>query len=358
METSKKRLLSLDVLRGITVAGMILVNNPGGPAFAPLKHASWNGLTPCDLVFPFFLFIMGVSAYISLNKFHFQPSAGVVRKIVKRTLLIILVGWAIHWTAYACGGDFFPFDHLRLPGVLPRIGLCYGIVSLLALFVPHKRLPLLAVLLLVAYAFLLCLGNGYACDDTNLLVSIDKAVFGEAHLYRWSPVEPEGLGSTIPSIAHTLIGFLCGKSLMGIRETDRKIIRLFVTGFLLMASGFLLSYGLPINKSIWSPSFVLTTCGLASLLLATLMYFIDMQGKQQWCKFFVVFGMNPLFLYVASEIGAILFGTFGVKGAVCSVINAIVPSVCLASLTYALCYLLLLGAMGGVLYRKKIFIKL
>ena len=129
-----KRLLSLDILRGMTVFGMILVNNAGGElSYDSLRHSEWNGLTPCDLVFPFFLFIMGISTYIALRKFNFQPSRAVIRKIIKRALLILLIGWAIFWFDFACEGDFFPFSHLRLPGVLPRIALCYAVVSLLVL---------------------------------------------------------------------------------------------------------------------------------------------------------------------------------------------------------------------------------
>ena len=140
----KKRLLSLDALRGITVAGMILVNNAGGKvSYAPLQHSAWNGLTPCDLVFPFFLFIMGISTYISLNKFNFNVSLQVVTKILKRTFLILCIGWAIGWFDHVCEGDFLPFVHLRIPGVLQRIALCYCVISFTALFMNHKFIPTL-----------------------------------------------------------------------------------------------------------------------------------------------------------------------------------------------------------------------
>lgn len=175
-----KRLLSLDILRGITVCGMILVNNAGGPvSYAPLRHSVWNGLTPCDLVFPFFLFMVGISTYISLRKFNFEPTSEVVKKIVRRTFLIILIGLAIDWFGYACNGDFFPIDTLRIPGVLQRIGLCYGIVSLMVIYINHKYLPWICGGLLLAYSILLLTGNGYACDDTNLLAVIDRNVFGD-----------------------------------------------------------------------------------------------------------------------------------------------------------------------------------
>lgn len=355
----KQRLLSLDVLRGITVAGMILVNNAGGRmSYAPLRHAAWNGLTPCDLVFPFFLFMVGISTYISLNKFQFQPSPQVMRKIGKRTLLILCIGWAIGWLDHICAGDFLPFAHLRILGVLQRIALCYGVVSLIVLYVNHKWMPALAVVLLTAYTYILCTSNGYACDETNILAVADRAIFGEAHLYAKSPIDPEGFVSTLSAIAHTLIGFCCGYILVKMQPIEKKVLWLFLTGGVLAVTGLLLADALPLNKRIWSPTFVLVTCGLASLLLAALMYIIDMQGKQRWCRFFVVFGVNPLFLYVLSEVVAIVMGNFGWKASAYEGLLSLVPDECLASLVYALCFMLAMGGVGWPLYRKKIYIKL
>lgn len=359
MEQIKKRLLSLDVLRGITVAGMILVNNAGGRlSYAPLRHTAWNGLTPCDLVFPFFLFIMGVSTYISLNKFGFRPSSQVVRKIWKRTLLILCIGWAIGWLDHACEGDFFPFAHLRILGVLQRIALCYCVVSFVALYVSHKCMPALAAVLLAAYTYIIYAGNGYACDETNILAVIDRAIFGEAHLYAKSPIDPEGFVSTLSAIAHTLIGFGCGHIIVKMQPTKKKVLWLFLLGVLLTNVGLLLVDVLPLNKRIWSPTFVLVTCGLASVLLAVLMFLIDIKDKQRWCRFFVIFGVNPLFLYVLSEVLGIVMGNFGLKSAAYAGILAVIPDEYLASLVYALCFMLALGGVGWPLYRKRIYIKL
>ena len=202
----KKRLLSLDVLRGITVVGMILVNNSGGKlSYDSLQHSAWNGLTLCDLVFPFFLFIMGVSTYIALGKFHFQASGSVVRKILKRTLVILCIGWAIHWFHFICDGDFFPFAHLRLTGVLPRIALCYCVVSFVALYVNHKYIGWIIGCLIAGYAVLLCIGNGYAPDDTNLLAIIDRNVLGADHLYHKSTIDPEGCGLVLSNLAFAIL---------------------------------------------------------------------------------------------------------------------------------------------------------
>lgn len=355
----KERLLSLDVLRGMTVVGMILVNNAGGRlSYESLRHSAWNGLTPCDLVFPFFLFIMGISTYIALNKFHFQASPAAVRKIVRRTLLILCIGWAIHWFECICKGDFFPFAHLRLTGVLPRIALCYGAVSCLALFVRHKYLAWMAGLLLGGYAVLLCIGNGYAPDETNLLSVVDRALLGAGHLYAKSPIDPEGLLGTVPALAHTLIGFCCGRLLMQDDALERKTLRLFVVGFVLMSAGFLLTEAFPLNKRIWSPTFVGVTCGLAAMLQATLLYFIDLKGQKRWCRFFEVFGVNPLFLYVLSEVAAIVVGATGSKPVIYAGIQAVIANPYLASAAYAVMFTLLMGAFGEILYRKKIYIKL
>lgn len=354
-----KRLLSLDVLRGITVVGMILVNNGGGKlSYDSLRHSAWNGLTLCDLVFPFFLFIMGISTYIALSKFQFQPSAPVIRKILKRTLIILCIGWAIHWFDFICEGEFFPFAHLRLMGVLPRIALCYCAASFIALYVRHNYINYMIGGLLVGYAILLLAGNGYVEGENNILALIDQKLLGAEHLYHKSPVDPEGLISTFSAIAHTLIGFCCGKLILQKAPLEQRTLRLFVAGFLLMACGFVLTEALPLNKRIWSPTFVLVTCGLAAMLQATLIYFIDLKEKKHWCRFFEIFGVNPLFLYVLSEVVAIVIGATGCKPVLYEGIHAWVTNEYLASLLYALLFTGVMGACGYPLYKRKIYIKI
>lgn len=355
----KVRLLSLDVLRGITVMGMILVNNAGGEfSYASLQHKEWNGMTPCDMVFPFFLFIMGISTYISLRKFKFRPSAPVVTKILRRTVLIFLIGVVIHWFDYVCGGDFWPFAHLRITGVLQRIALCYCAASFLSLYVSHRSLGWIAALLLAGYSVLLYAGNGYVPDETNVLAVVDRTLLGVEHLYTKTQVDPEGLLGTLPSVAHTLIGFLCGKMIMESPTLEKKIIGLSVTGFILLAVGFLLTEALPLNKRIWSPSYVLVTCGSAALLQGVLMYFIDLNGKKRWCRLFEVFGVNPLFLYVWSEVVAIILNACGWKPYLYGGIHALISNPYLASAVYSVLFVLVMGAFGYVLYKKKIYIKL
>ncbi len=353
-----KRLLSLDILRGITVAGMILVNNGYGESFEMLGHSKWNGMTPCDLVFPFFLFIMGVSTYLSLSKYQFQMSGAVLRKIVKRTVLLFLIGLLINWFDHAIEGDLLCFGHLRIWAVLQRIALCYGIVSVMALLMSHRYIVHTIIGLLVVYALILIYGHGYAEDSTNLLAQVDMRLFGYDHLYHKGAVDPEGLLGTISSVAHTLIGFYCGMRMKKAGSLNEKVIVFFVIGTILVIGGYLLSYGLPLNKRIWSPSYVMVTCGLAALFQGLLMYVIDIRGHRDWCTFFQIFGVNPLFLYASSEFLAIIFGHIGLSAAVFNGIHAVVAAPKWASLCYALYFVLLNFLLGYLLYRKKIYIKL
>ena len=356
--SSSQRLLSLDILRGITVAGMILVNNGWGESYEMLQHAKWNGLTPCDLVFPFFLFIMGISCYLSLVKSEFKPTPKVLRRIIKRTVLLFAIGLFIHWFDNALSGDY-GLAHLRIWAVLQRIALCYCAVSLFALFCNHRYTLPVAALLLVIYSAILIFGNGYAEDaDINVLAQTDLRLFGYEHLYHKSPVDPEGLLGTISSIAHVMLGFYCGQLIRKKESVEQKVIALFVVGTVLVVAGWLLSYGLPLNKHVWSPSYVMVTCGLASLLQALLMYVIDIQQKKGWTTFFHVFGVNALALYVSSELLAILLGNYGISETVYGWIHAVVPPLKPASLVYAVYFVLLNFVIGYVLYRKKIYIKL
>lgn len=359
MASNSKRLLSLDILRGITVAGMILVNNGGGKyVYATLQHSKWNGLTPCDLVFPFFLFIVGISTYLSLSKTGFQPSKPTLVKILRRIVLLFLIGLFINWFDLACGGDIMPFDRIRIWGVLQRIAICYGAVSFFALTVNHRYTLAVIASLLILYAVLLIVGNGYAYDETNFLAVADRYLFGYAHLYHKSPVDPEGLLSTIPAIAHTLIGFYCCQMMMQAKDVKDKTLLFLFVGSILVIIGYLASFGLPPNKRIWSPSYALLTCGMASLLQGVMMFLIDIKHRKSWTTPFLIFGVNPLFLFVLSELVAIIFSHTGIKAALYQIINGIIPNAYTASVVYALLFVLLCGIVGLFLDKKNIYIKL
>ena len=386
MKTDNQRLLALDVLRGITIAGMILVNNPGSreSVYAPLNHVPWHGLTPTDLVFPFFMFIMGISTCISLKKYRFECSRSAIWKIVKRTCVIFAIGLGIAWFSLFCrtwnslasenlpywshlGQSMQTFDHIRILGVLQRLALSYGFAAIIALLLKHKYIPYLIGILLAGYWLILIFGNGYEYSEANILSFVDRTVLGLKHMLKDNGIDPEGILSTIPSIAHVLIGFSCGKWLMSKTDIREKMLRLFLLGAILTFSGLLLNYGCPINKKIWSPTFVLVTCGLASSFLALLIWIIDVKGYKKWSRFFEAFGINPLFMYVLGAVFSILLGNirFMYKEAAISlqefaykIIMQPVFGDYFGSLVFALLFVSLVWSCGYVLYKKKIYIKI
>lgn len=382
------RLLALDILRGITIAGMILVNNPGSwkHVYAPLLHAEWHGLTPTDLVFPFFMFIMGVSTYISLRKFNFEWSKTTVLKMLKRVLVIFSIGLGISWlslsfrTYYNLGSEeigFFErffraisnFERIRILGVMQRLALSYGATVVVALLVKHKYIPHIVFFTLLGYFILLSQGNGFDFSEENVIAVVDRALWGTNHMYNDSGVflDPEGLLSTIPSICHVLIGFCCGGILMRTKDNTVRIQQLFIVGSILTFAGFLLAYACPINKKIWSPTYVLTTCGLASSLLALLVWIIDVKGWKRWSVFFESFGVNPLFIYVSAAVFSILLGNIYISYAGDPItLKGFLYKICLlpllgnygASLAYALLFIAFNWLIGNILYKKQIYIKI
>ena len=383
---ASSRLLSLDVLRGITIAGMILVNNPGswGHIYAPLRHVEWNGLTPTDLIFPFFMFIMGISTFISLRKFNFEFSVPTLRKILKRTFVIFLIGLGLSWLGVSFGTyhglaadnlgfwerlsrSVTNFEHLRILGVMQRLALTYGITSLIAIFLKHKYIPYIIVVGLIGYFLLLLFGNGFATEGYNILAVTDQSILGLNHMYTEFGLDPEGILSTIPAVCHVLIGFYCGKILMETKDNQQRMLHLFIIGAILTFSGFLLSYGCPINKKIWSPTFVLTTCGLGATFLSLLIWIIDVKGYKKWSVFFESFGVNPLFIYVLAGVMATLadgihFGTNGVTTNPKSYLyNDLLQPVFgdyFGSLLFALIFVFVAWLVGNVLYKKHIYIKI
>ena len=387
------RLLSLDVLRGITIAGMIMVNNPRswGTIYAPLGHAQWNGLTPTDLVFPFFMFIMGVSMYLSYKKFDFKISKQTFTKLLRRSVLLFLIGLALGWFSLFMRqlnglrseemGVFAKIwesisnlENLRILGVLQRLALVSFFGSLTVLLVKPKRIPWIIGGILLFYWILMAITNSYALSEDSLVAIIDRAVLGVTHMYTdHLPdgtaiiFDPEGLLSTLPCIAHVLLGFWAGKLISETKENGERIQKLFLFGTFILFAGFLLDYGFPINKKIWSSSFVLVTCGLASLLLGLLIWIIDMKHNKKWSVFFESFGVNPMFIYVVAGILSILLTNIGFMnyGEWISTksfiynhwINPIFGDY-LGSLVYALIFVNINWFIGQILYKKKIYIKL
>ncbi|MDR0973279.1 MAG: heparan-alpha-glucosaminide N-acetyltransferase domain-containing protein [Prevotellaceae bacterium] len=387
VRTPKQRLVALDILRGITIAGMLLVNNPGSWSYvyAPLGHASWNGLTPTDLVFPFFMFIMGISTYISLRKYNFEFTRHTAWKVVRRAVLIYLIGLVLAWislsfrTWFATANDGLSFgshlwtaltnfENIRLLGVFPRLGISYGFAALIGLLMNHKHIPYLIAGTLIGYLVLLLVGRGFEYNETNILSVVDRAVLGVNHMYKDNGIDPEGLLSTIPAIAHVLIGFCFGRILLDKdKDITAKMMALFRIGAVIMFAGFLLSYGCPINKKVWSPSFVLVTCGMASLLLSLLIWVIDVKGYKKQFRFFEAYGVNPLFNYTLGTLLSILLSYIRVPiGDKIVSLHGVIYNYGLhswlgdypSSLAYALLFVVVVWLCGYGLYKRNIYIKI
>ncbi|MEG1378918.1 MAG: DUF5009 domain-containing protein [Bacteroidales bacterium] len=389
----KTRLLSLDVMRGITIAGMIMVNNPGnwGSVYAPLRHAAWNGLTPTDLVFPFFMFIMGVSMDFSLQKYGATLNHAALKKIITRTIVIFAIGLGINWFSSACYGIFnigdteqtawqrfasniFPLHSIRILGVMQRLALCYCGGAILSLLIRKKYFLWTAFLILVAYAIILFAGHGFILSEDNIIAVIDRAVLGVNHMYSLAnpaggriPFDPEGFLSTLPCIPHVMFGMYVGRIIMNERENIDRISKICIFGIILLFSGALLSYGIPVNKMIWSPTYVLVTCGLASLFLALLIWIIDIKHHIRWSRFFESFGINPLFMYVWAALMAIIIGNirFWQDDKIISLKGFIYKDLLQpwlgdypASLAYALLFVGFIWIFGYQLYKRHIYIKI
>lgn len=363
-----ERLLSLDVMRGITIAGMILVNDPGSwkYVYTPLRHAAWNGLTPTDLVFPFFMFIMGVSMYFSLQKYDFRLSQESVAKVLKRTVLIFLVGFGLNVLGHISLYGFSELQNIRLLGVMQRLALAYGAGSLIGLAINRKYILYVAAFILIFYWALLALTGSMDLSENNLVAVVDRTLFGTNRMYSdyladgtRIAFDPEGVLSCLGSIAHVLFGFYIGKMIKDCRNDNERIIRnLFIFGTILLFSGFLLSYGCPINKKLWSSTFVLTTCGFGSLFLALLIWIIDIHGKKRWSFFFEAFGINPLYLYVQADVLALLLGASGISTFFYMDIFRPLFGNYGGSLAWAVFFVVLNWIPGYWLYKKQIYIKL
>lgn len=376
------RLLSLDVFRGMTIAAMTLVNDPGtwSAIYAPLEHADWNGATPTDWIFPFFLFIVGVSIAFALGRR--AETASVTRetyyKIFRRAFLLFAFGIIL---------EIFPFYnlwtglwldplHLRIMGVLQRIAVCYLVSSLIFLHINWKRQVLIVIVVLFVYWAVMTLINVPGCEITtfndkacNLAAYLDRIILTENHIWDQSKFfDPEGILSTIPAIATTLIGVLTGYFLRTNRDGFQKFTRMFLGGIVLTIIGYIWSFWFPLNKSLWTSSYVLYTAGLALIFLSICYWLIDLKGYRKWSKAFQIFGANAIALYIGSSImGAILNvvqldapndETISLQEKIFNSIFLPYAAPINASLFYAIAFVLLWLFFMWVLYRKRIFIKI
>ena len=338
MTARSERLLALDVFRGMTVAGMLLVNNPGtwSSIYPPLEHAPWNGWTPTDVIFPFFLFIVGITTSISLQgrRARGDDEGAILRQILKRGFLIYLFGLLLSWfpfftyTAIPDMPDPSFFDrvvhrveHLRLLGVLQRIGIAYLIGALLTMRTTLKQQLLILATILIGYWLLMTLVPvpdtgipGYlVLDKPDQLLSawLDRTILGVNHLWSGSKTwDPEGLLSTMPAVGTMILGTFAGKWIARRDlELNSRLSGLFAVGAIAMMLGLVWNWWFPINKSIWTSSYVLFTGGMAAVVLATCLWIIDVRGIRGWTKFFVTYGLNPMLAFLGSGMMARMLGS-------------------------------------------------
>lgn len=365
MKLTNKRLVSLDVFRGLTIAGMIVVNMPGSwqHVYPPLRHATWHGVTPTDLVFPFFVFIVGVSivlAYTKRLKSRVSKSK-MMGKIIRRSITIFLLG------IFLALFPEFNFAELRIAGVLQRIAVCFLACAILFLRTDWKRQLQIGVVALVGYWLAMMLipvpevGMGSLEPDKNVAAWIDNYLLpGRMYQETW---DPEGVFSTIPAIASCISGMLVGHLLISNQTQNQKLIWLFSLGFLTFVAGNIWDWFFPINKNLWTSSYVLYTSGLAAMTLATCIWLVDVQGYKKWTKFGVIFGMNAIAAYVLHGMLFRLFiiplgdSDMTIKGVFMEELigTGLAPN--FVSLLWALLYLGLCFIPIWMLYQRKIFIK-
>jgi predicted acyltransferase len=374
------RLLSLDLLRGLTIGFMILVNNNGNEAAAywPLKHAAWNGFTPTDLVFPTFLFLVGITTVFSIAS---RLAKGTTRQslfvhVIRRSVILYLLGLVV---------NSFPYFHLhtmRFYGVLPRIAICYFVVASLYLISPSWRSKVtLAIAALIGYWILMRFVPvpGYGIPgrdillldhDANLAAWLDRQIFSASHLYERTR-DPEGLLSTIPAFATALLGLLTGIWLRTQRSVVSKMSGIAIAGLSGVLLGGLWNLSFPINKKLWTSSYVLFAGGLSLLLLALCLLIFDRSdrnldgsGRSRFLKPFFIFGMNAIAAYVFSELLASTLGSIhprpglNLSQLLYRSIEGVIPNPALASLLYSFAFVVVCWLFISVLYRRNIFLKI
>lgn len=369
MAKKSSRLVSLDIFRGLTVAFMIIVNTPGSwnYIYAPLEHAKWNGCTPTDLVFPFFLFIVGVSLWYSMKKYGHEINGGSLFRILRRTVTIFMLGLFL---------AIFPhfardYSTLRIMGVLQRIAVAYGIGAIICLTVRRNYIWIvIAVVLLLYWGALAFFGGAdpYSLDG-NIAAKVDAAILGKSHLYKGFgiPFDPEGILSTLPAICTVLIGYYIGEIIGKDSATSKTVVKLLLIGAASTGLGLLWNIFFPINKPLWTSSYVLYTAGIGMGVLALFYLITDVLKFQKWGYFFLVFGTNALFSFFLAGVWTRIMVLLKVSsgGTKVTLYTWIYEHLCVpvagnlnGSLMFALMQVLLIWLVAFILYRKKIFIRL
>ncbi len=369
---ASQRFTALDVFRGITICFMIIVNTPGnGPTtWSPLLHAHWHGFTPTDLVFPSFLFAVGNAISFVMPRWNNLPPGQVVWKILKRTFIIFLLGYLMYWFPFVkqVAGQivFAPFRDTRVFGVLQRIALCYGIAALLLYFAKPKLTVIISIALMLLYWVILLLygqGDPFSMEG-NAGILLDKYLLGDAHLYHGEGIafDPEGLLGTLPAIGNVVGGFVVGSFIQKHGKTYQTLTKLLLAGAGLLFIAWCWNHFLPVNKKLWTGSFVVLTVGLDCIIISAIIYIIDFLHKTKWTYFFEVFGRNPLFIYLLSELGATLLYVFSVQPKV-SVYKWLYDNIYVhagpyfGSFLFAISVMLVCWLVGYFMDKKKLYVR-
>ena len=398
----RERLLALDVFRGATVAAMLLVNDPGSwsAIYRPLAHAAWNGWTPTDLIFPFFVFIVGITTQLSLTarRARGDDEGAIRRQILRRGGLIFLFGFLVNGFPFFTWGtvegvadpSFWErvvdrLHHWRILGVLQRIGLAYLVSALIATRVRLRTQMVVTAVLLVGYWMVMTVFPVPGSDGTPGYLLLDKpgatmAAYWDRVFLDWTRFglgnhlwvgshtwDPEGILSTAGAIGTALLGNIAGWWLGQQRALPERVNGLFAAGALAMMTGLIWHWVFPINKSLWTSSYVVFTAGLACVSIATIMWMVDIQGWRRWTKPFVIYGLNPMVAFVGSGVLArIIYSLVKVtydgeqvplQAAIYRSLFASWLAPVNASLAFAMAYVLLFFGILTLLYRRNIVFK-
>lgn len=373
--TSSQRFLALDIFRGMTICFMIIVNTPGNgaTAYPPLNHAHWHGFTPTDLVFPSFMFAVGNAMSFVMKKWVNLSQGQIIGKIFKRTIIIFLLGYLMYWFPFVHWTPQHelvsnPFATTRVMGVLQRIALGYCFASLMIYYLKPRTVFILSILFLVIYWLILLVFAG-GTDPYNMLTNagtrFDMWLLGPNHLYHGEGVafDPEGVLSTLPAIANVTFGYMAGKWIQEKGKDYEGLTKLLLAGALSVAIALCWSWFFPVNKKLWTGPFVLLTVGVDCILISALIYITDFLQKRKWGSFFEVFGKNPLFIYLLSEVGATLLYFFTVGPKHQSLYSWIFQNIYshagmyFGSFLFAVSVMLVCWLVGYILDKRKIYVR-
>ena len=372
-ELKTQRYLALDVLRGLTVALMILVNTPGSWShiYAPFKHAPWDGFTPTDWVFPSFLFVIGNAMSFSLSKYESISEAVFLKKVLKRSILIFLIGLFLNAFPFVFRQEgelvFKNLANIRIMGVLQRIALCYFFASLILHYLKLKKSIILGSIMLLGYWVIMWFFGDQPNPlslEHNAALKLDQFIFDDENLYKGYglPFDPEGLLSTLPAIVNVIAGYAAGVFIQKSGNNITTVFKLGIYGVVMLILAQIWDVWFPINKPIWSSSYVLYSTGWTLLVLSVLILIIEILAYKKWTGIFEAFGKNPLFVFVMSGLVVKLLNIIYVNN------RALKPwlyeNLYLswldnynASLLFAISYMLLMWLLGYWLHKKRIYIK-